>query len=95
MTARFLDSGCSIITDLSNTGLEYPIFVTASTSQLILKIMIAITTCAALQTYAVQRVNDPMPDAAGAGRCLLRSSGGGRALAQHAAIFSMMSRVAA
>jgi hypothetical protein len=36
-----------------------------------------------------------MPGAAGAGRCLLRSSGGGRALAQHATIFSMLRRVAA
>ncbi len=41
-------------------------------------IMTAITECAEFQTYAV---NDPMPDAAGADRCLLpvRSSGGGRA----------------
>ena len=51
MTAQFLDYGCSIIADLSKAGcLEYLIFVTASTSQLILDIMIAITTCAALET---------------------------------------------
>ena len=54
--------------------------------------MTAITECAEFQTYTV---HDPMPDAAGAGRCMLRSSGGGRALAQHASILSMLPRVAA